>query len=62
MLSDKKNTYCCFHTNTTEAAVPEKQTIDQTLFQRNQQKPLIVGLTWIYQIIKQTTLLKMEIH
>ena len=31
MLSDKQNTYCCFHTNTTEAAVPEKQTIHQDI-------------------------------
>ena len=29
MLSDKQNTYRCFHTNTTDTAVPEKQTIDQ---------------------------------
>ena len=31
MLSDKQSTYCCFHTNTTEAAVPEKKTIDQDI-------------------------------
>ena len=29
MLSDKQNTYRCLHTNTTDTAVPEKQTIDQ---------------------------------
>ena len=29
ILSDKQNTYRCLHTNTTDAEVPEKQTIDQ---------------------------------
>ena len=29
ILSDKENTYRCLHTNTTDKAVPEKQTIDQ---------------------------------
>ena len=66
ILSDKQNTYRCLHTNTTDTAnttnttVPEMQTIDQELYQRNQQKPLIVGLIRIY-IIRQDTVLKMEI-
>ena len=29
MLSDKQSTYHCLHTNTTDTAVPEKQTLDQ---------------------------------
>ena len=29
MLSDKQNNYPCLHTNATDAAVREKQTIDQ---------------------------------
>ena len=29
MLSDNQNTYRCLHTNTADAAVPEKQTINQ---------------------------------
>ena len=28
-MSDKQNAYRCLHTNTTDTAVPEKQTIDQ---------------------------------
>ena len=28
ILSDRQNTYCCLHTNTTNTEVPEKKTID----------------------------------
>ena len=28
-MSDKQNAYRCLHTNATDTAVPEKQTIDQ---------------------------------
>ena len=63
ILSDKQNTYHCLYTNTTDTAVPEKQTIDQDTIPKNpKKKTLIVGLTEIYQIVRQTTLLKMEIH
>ena len=38
MLSDKQNTYHSLHTNTSDAAVPEKQTIDQDIIPRKPTK------------------------
>ena len=63
MLSDNQNTYRCLHTNTADAAVPEKQTINQdTKPTKPKKKTLIVELIRTYQIIRQTTLLKVEIY
>ena len=38
ILSDKQNTYHCLYTNTTDIAVPEKQTIDQDTIPKNPKK------------------------
>ena len=44
MLSEKENTFCCLHTNTTDAVVPKKQTLDQGIIPTKPRKPLIVCL------------------
>ena len=63
MLSDKRNISICFHTNTTDTEVPEIQTIDQDTMPTKPTK-VIVSLTNtdIYQIIRQTMVIKMKIH
>ena len=53
MLSEKENTFCCLHTNATDAVVLEKQTLDQDITPTKPTKPLIVCLAQIYQIIRQ---------
>ena len=40
MLPDKQNTYRCLHTNTTDTAVPEKQTIDQDIIPTKRTKTI----------------------
>ena len=59
MLSDKQN---IFRLNTMDTAVSEKQIIGEDIIPTKPTKPLIVCLAWIYQIIRQTNLLKMGIH
>ena len=40
MLSDKQNTYHCFHTNTLDTAVTEKQIIDQDTIKTKPRKAI----------------------
>ena len=63
MLSDKQNTSICFHTNTTDAEVPEIQRIDPDTMPTKPTK-VIVSLTNtdIYQIIRQSMIINMKIH
>ena len=63
MLSDKQNISICFHTNTKDTEVPQIQIIDQDTMPTKPTK-VIVSLTNtdIYQIIRQTMVIKMKIH
>ena len=63
MLSDKRNISICFHTNTKDTEVPQIQIIDQDTMPTKPTK-VIVSLTNtdIYQIIRQTMVIKMKIH
>ena len=63
MLSDKRNISICFHTNTKDTEVPQIQITDQDTMPTKPTK-VIVSLTNtdIYQIIRQTMVIKMKIH